>query len=632
MRKKICCNILFLSFFIFFSSSEGKISNISKKELSQAQDVWKLLSVQHQGRIKPFDTFAREILRKVYGKETYQKRSAVEVILSWLIIPDFWENTKVILIEQKDIKQSLNLPVKTKRFSPSELASNQKLALQLVELKSLKQKKERLDTYFQKLEKLETKLILYIAVKTGFLIRLEPQGDSKTWLSLPEMTKPAEEQFGKLISSYVRLISKNVSSSLLSKDSSLGKNSTTALNLAQEDKTPNSSQNNNKSSFGRKSIYEKQSQNDKAFLLQDKNFKFLQNKSPFKQKEDSIKKESLSQTNLFSAFEKEMKKFQNLVFKEKTFQPLKLRAEIFYNSFKAFQKAWVFYFLFLLACLALYTIKQPHLFKWIIPLAAMGFASHSLGMLLRSYIMSRPPVSNMYETVVWVPWVALIAGFIFYLRGSKIPFIAGVLLSCFCLLLTSLAPEILDGSLQPLEAVLNSSFWLSTHVLIITMSYSFFFLAFVLGDMALVSYLINKSQPLDLIKKMYNPIYRSIQWGVVFLAGGTILGGIWADYSWGRFWGWDPKESWALVSLLAYLALLHGRLTKWINPFGMAIGSVMMFFSVIMAWYGVNFVLGAGLHSYGFGTGGVEYVFAFLLLHMLLCGLAVFKNFQLKRS
>ena len=590
--------LLFLFFLGFISCSRGGIS--------RAENVWKSLPVQHQGRVKPFDTFSREILRKVYGKESYKKRSAVEVILSWLIIPSFWENTKIILIEEKKIKQSLGLNLKLRHFSPSELKGNQKLALQLVELKSLKQRKERLDSYFQSLEKLETRLILYTALRTGFLLRIEPQKDKKaveeessvelgevdaradkrTWLSLPEMTKPAEEQFTKLISKYVRLISKSISFPYA--------------------KNPDGSV--------------KSSQKDTGF-----------NSSQSQDKENSY--EELSP--LLSGFKQQMAEFQNVVFgvgETKAFQPFKIQVEIFYNSFKPFQKAWAFYFLFLLALLTIYILNRDHLFKWLIPLAGVGFSLHSLGLLLRSYIMSRPPVSNMYETVVWVPWVALIVGSVFYFKGSRLPFIASVLLSCFCLFLISLAPDILDGSLQPLEAVLNSSFWLSTHVLIITMSYSFFFLAFVLGDMALVSYLVRKSQPLSLIKKMYHSIYRIIQWGVLFLAGGTILGGIWADYSWGRFWGWDPKESWALVSLLAYLALLHGKLVGWIKPFGMAVGAVMMFFLVVMAWYGVNFVLGEGLHSYGFGSGGVEYVSGFLFLHLLLCGLALFKRFKLHKN
>ena len=150
--------------------------------------------------------------------------------------------------------------------------------------------------------------------------------------------------------------------------------------------------------------------------------------------------------------------------------------------------------------------------------------------------------------------------------------------------------------------------------------------------MGLIYYLANKKNSLSLVKKLYHPIYRSLQWGVLLLAAGTILGGIWADYSWGRFWGWDPKESWALVTLLAYLALLHAKLVGWIKPFGMAVGAVMMFFSVIMAWYGVNFVLGAGLHSYGFGSGGVEYVAGFMVLHILLCALAFFKQTKTRQA
>ncbi len=579
---------IFYSFILLFLF--GFIS-CSKGEIPKAQNIWKSLPVQYQGRIKPFDTFSREVLRTVYGRETYKKRAAVDVILSWLIIPDFWENTELILIDQKDIKKSLDLPVKEKHFKPSELKNNKKLALQMVELKSLKQRKERLDSYFQDLEKLETRLILYMALKTGLLIRVEPQENKTTWLSLPEMTKPAEKKFKQIIASYVQLISKNI------------------FPL-----------------------------HNKSAVTQNK-----ESEQPYKESVEQLKNslgkvdpsQSIHASDHLLKFKKQMEEFQTFVFKNKTqlsFPSFKIQTEVFYNGFKPFQKAWIFYLLFLMAVLGLYALKQLHFFKWFVPFVFIGFACHSLGMLLRSYIMSRPPVSNMYETVVWVPWVALIAGFVFYLRGSKLPFIAGVLLSFFCLLLTNLAPDILDGSLQPLEAVLNSSFWLTTHVLVITMSYSFFFLAFVLGDIALISYLTNKSQPMTLIKKMYTPIYRTIQWGVVFLAGGTILGGVWADYSWGRFWGWDPKESWALVSLLAYLALLHGKLVGWIQPFGMAIGSVMMFFSIIMAWYGVNFVLGTGLHSYGFGSGGVEYVFGFLILHLLLCGGALFKKFKLQKN
>jgi ABC-type transport system involved in cytochrome c biogenesis permease subunit len=119
------------------------------------------------------------------------------------------------------------------------------------------------------------------------------------------------------------------------------------------------------------------------------------------------------------------------------------------------------------------------------------------------------------------------------------------------------------------------------------------------------------------IKPLANFIYRTMQVGVLLIAAGTILGGVWADYSWGRFWGWDPKEVWALITLLVYLIPLHGRFAGWVNTFGLVMASVVCFLSVIMAWYGVNFVLGVGLHSYGFVEGGSQGVVAAVILGVL---------------
>ena len=108
-----------------------------------------------------------------------------------------------------------------------------------------------------------------------------------------------------------------------------------------------------------------------------------------------------------------------------------------------------------------------------------------------------------------------------------------------------------------------------------------------------------------------------MQVGVLLIAAGTILGGVWADYSWGRFWGWDPKEVWALITLLVYLIPLHGRFAGWVNTFGLVVASVVCFLSVIMAWYGVNFVLGVGLHSYGFVEGGSQGVMSVIIAGVL---------------
>ena len=114
--------------------------------------------------------------------------------------------------------------------------------------------------------------------------------------------------------------------------------------------------------------------------------------------------------------------------------------------------------------------------------------------------------------------------------------------------------------------------------------------------------------------------------GLILLAAGTILGGVWANYSWGRFWGWDPKETWALIALLMYVVAIHGKMAGWWGDFGIAVAAVFNFAGVIMAWYGVNYVLGAGLHSYGFGVGGDAYVLAFLAAEAIYVGTAVIRH------
>ena len=198
---------LFYSFFLFFCLS------CSQGELFLAENLWKTLPVQHEGRVKPFDTFSREVLRTIYGKDHYNKRSAVEVILLWLLVPDMWESEKLIFVE-KDIKKSLGLNLKAKRFSVSDLSGHSKLAMQFTELQSLKQQSADLDSYFQKLEQLEIRLILFSAVRSGYLIKLEPQENQSAWLSLPELTPSVEKQVKQVIKSYIALISMNISSDL----------------------------------------------------------------------------------------------------------------------------------------------------------------------------------------------------------------------------------------------------------------------------------------------------------------------------------------------------------------------------------------------------------------------------------
>lgn len=303
--------------------------------------------------------------------------------------------------------------------------------------------------------------------------------------------------------------------------------------------------------------------------------------------------------------------------------PSALAREVHYNHFHPFRKAWMLY-LFSLVCLFL-TTRGTSLYWLGVAGAAGGWTLHAYGFYLRCSIGGRPPVTNMYESVIWVAFGAVTFALIFeLLYRARSYLMAACSGAVICLALADQLPAVLDPSIRPLMPVLRSNFWLTIHVLTITLGYAAFLLSMGLGHMVLWKHLRGPDQKEEL-GALHLALYKSIQVGVVLLAAGTFLGGVWANYSWGRFWGWDPKEVWALIALLGYLAILHARFTGWVGPFGIACWSVLAFQGVLMAWYGVNFVLGAGLHSYGFGNGGVQYVAVYSALEVLFVAYTAWK-------
>jgi len=189
----------------------------------------------------------------------------------------------------------------------------------------------------------------------------------------------------------------------------------------------------------------------------------------------------------------------------------------------------------------------------------------------------------------------------------------------FLVAYTAYYAPVLNKDIGLLMPVLRDNFWLTAHVLTITAAYGAGALAWGLGNIALAYFLFGRYHdgPPATCSTLANFNYRATQIAVVLLAIGTILGGLWADVAWGRFWGWDPKEVWALVTLLVYITILHGRYVGWFGSFGMAVGSVLGASAIMMAWYGVNYVLGSGLHSYGRGAGGQLEVGTAVLLNWL---------------
>lgn len=291
--------------------------------------------------------------------------------------------------------------------------------------------------------------------------------------------------------------------------------------------------------------------------------------------------------------------------------------EVHYNSFQPFYKTTIVAFLaaVIIALSLSFENRLPYYVGFATLLAAIGLSAY--GMLLRSLISGRGPVTNMYETLIWSAFfnaaLAVVLALVF--RFRIIGLVGAVTLGLGTLLAYNLPAE-MGATITPLVPVLRSNYWLIVHVMTIVASYGAFMLAWALGNAGLGFYAFNV-QDKDLHKRMGVIIYRAMQVGVLLLAAGTILGGWWAAESWGRFWGWDPKEVWALIALLLYLAILHARYAGWVKLFGLHAWTVVAFSGVVMAWYGVNFVLGAGLHAYAFGSGGRIYVVGCTLANLL---------------
>ncbi len=296
-----------------------------------------------------------------------------------------------------------------------------------------------------------------------------------------------------------------------------------------------------------------------------------------------------------------------------------LATEVRYNTLKPFRFAWMFY---LLGFLLLLPRFVPAWAGYTGLLA--GFTVHAYGMYLRMMISGRPPVTNMYESVIWVAWGMVLFAMLFELVYKARYFaLCASAAAIVCLTLADNVP-ILDGSIEPLVPVLRDNMWLTIHVLTITLSYAAFFLAMAIAHLNLGLYFFAPGKR-PLLAKLSQFLYRCLQLGTLLCAAGTMLGGWWASYSWGRFWGWDAKETSIFVALLFYLAILHGRMVGMLRDFGTAVGAVLGFLGVLWAWYGVNFVLGVGLHSYGFGSGGYTYVGGYVVVELLVVAAAALR-------
>ena len=295
---------------------------------------------------------------------------------------------------------------------------------------------------------------------------------------------------------------------------------------------------------------------------------------------------------------------------------LKAEFENFFNNFDPFTNGFILYaaaFLLSIGGLAARgeTAKTLSICAGIF--FAFALANQTFGIFARMYIQSRPPVTNLYSSIVFTGWGAAALAFITMRRGGLLFLLAGSITGGASLLLALNMPHSGD-SMGMMSAVLNSNFWLTAHVVTIMLGYCGVFLAGFLASIKIISYAIFRI-PLNRenSENFFKNLYALLCFALLFSFAGTMLGGIWADFSWGRFWGWDPKENGALMIILWVGAAIHAKTLHIISDRTFlsmcACGNIV----AAWAWFGVN-MLGVGLHSYGFMSGGWKWLTIFAIL------------------
>ena len=301
-----------------------------------------------------------------------------------------------------------------------------------------------------------------------------------------------------------------------------------------------------------------------------------------------------------------------------------IERELFSERFNAFGKAWKLYLCASLLMLVLGFVENRWIHRTAIALLALGFVAHTTGIGLRWAIAGRAPVSNMYESLVFMGWgITAIALVQESVHRNRFFALTGALMGFLCLAFSENLP--IDSSISPLVPVLAHTSWLAIHVMTIMVSYSAFALSMAMAHVALI-FQLTGSQRADRLTVVSILTYKTIQVGLLFLGAGIICGAVWANESWGRYWGWDPKETWSLITFFIYLAIVHARHAGWLSHFGLAASSIIGFLSVIMTYYGVNYILAAGMHSYGFSEGGQLYMGLFAVFEIAVVAAAYLRQ------
>ncbi|MEI8201437.1 MAG: cytochrome c biogenesis protein CcsA [Bacteroidota bacterium] len=550
-RKSIGLTLVFLlgfSGFLFSQTSPNKSISVE-----HADKLGQLLVQTFDGRFAPVHTLAIDLMHKISKKENFDiegkgKLNAVQALIDMMVEAEFWQKQKIIYIPQQGIRDLVGATGEYASFLDFfDVKSGYKIEKQIND--AFRKKPSEKNKFDKEILKVDERLNIFNMILNGSILKIFPEQNSQNhkWISWDD--KAANVPLTGAI---------------------------TAINqdLHLEVFTY-------------------------ASIMQSYVFEVLK----------GLKSGDFSRADKIVGYISDIQK-QN---SDPSLLPseAKIKAEIFYNNADIFILlknvfAGLSVLLLILAFVENIKSKKSKFItislNVLTAVLGLAFLYHTLGMGLRWYITGHAPWSNGYEALLLVAWGALLAGFSFA-KYSKLTLAATTLLAFFVLMTASHSSY--DPQLTNLQPVLKS-FWLIIHVATLTISYGFLGLGFILGLMNMFIYLFKSEKNqlrLDLlISENTYIIEMNLIIGLILATVGTFLGAVWANESWGKYWGWDAKETWALIIVITYSVVLHMRfIPKLKSKYAFNVASVLGFSSVIMTFVGVNYYLSKGMHSYGAG-------------------------------
>lgn len=582
------------------------------------------IPVLDQGRVKPLDTYARALLLQFSGRGSFQRKSAVEWLGRVLFAPALTYDDQVFLINNPEVAAALKIELEPKRrYSFSHLEHGLGKLEELARLADKIEDKER-SVIEREILRLYQNLILYVR-HTEVLNFAFPSPEFQ--ITDPEITAelnlpPRQEAF-----SFYDIVSK--ADILQRKTQRLHETGRDQWSARDKD-------------FLRlmTNLYQwSMSYNDLPFHVvptSQSGQEFWLSPQDAVNNEffhESVRREAGLWRDLAVyywngeqlSFDLAARSLRDSVGtrlgKKQGKAAGKIPLELFYNKADFFLWAKMFYgaafLVFLLSFLS------PKVFTRLLSLGLIlaGLVPHLWAVILRSVIMVRPPVTNLFETFIFVSFISVVLGVIIELADKRWlgNGVAGICGLVFLLIAGRFSAD--GDTMQMLVAVLDSNFWLATHVISITVGYAGCCVAGLIGHLYILQS-IRFPREKALLESMYKNLAGTLGFGLAMTFLGTTLGGIWADQSWGRFWGWDPKENGALLIVLWCAIIFHAKAGHWIGSLGVAAGSVLGIGVVLWAWFGVN-LLSIGLHSYGFTSGVATGLLVYVIMETLFLAVGV---------